>query len=269
MASARAGMMGPPSNSPSPPLSAPMKITIGIPVRRLALLGAVLVLAAVNLCAAPANVIIRLPAGAALPASLTPLLTQWRQSGQVVRVLLLTDGRSEKAERTAKFGALAVLEFSDENSADAWQRDAAPALSGGLIVRRADILVHAESSPRDPGHPVFVVNTYTPLVSAARFAEYVEGYVKPLYEAMRDTGHLVRYTAYLERGEKGKADALNVLEYRDRASFTIMGTLKTGIRDRLMATHPTYAQFDKIKDTLRLDGFGTAATRTELPPPGR
>ncbi len=246
-----------------------MKKTPAFSLRPFALLSALLALglAAVAAQAAPTNVIIRTPAGAALPEALGPLLAKWRQSGQVSGVLFLTEGRSEKPEHPAKFGALAVLEFPDDNSADLWQRDAAPALPAGLIVRRADALAHGELSPRDSNHSIFVVNTYTPLVPAARFNEFVQGYVKPLYEAMRGTKHLVRYTAYLERGETGKVDALNVLEYRDNHAFTAMGTLKTGLREKLAATSPTYPQFDKIKDTLRVDGFGTFANYTELPPP--
>jgi len=212
-------------------------------------------------------VIIRSPAGAPLPEGLGALLSKWRQSGQVAGALFLTDGRSEKPERSAKFGALVVLEFPSENSADIWQRDAALALPAGLIVRRADALAHGELSPRDSNHSVFIVNTYTPLVPAAQFSDYVAGYVKPLYEAMRGTKHLVRYTAYLERGTTGAGDALNVLEYRDNVAYAAMGTLKSGLRAKLTATHPTYAQYDKIKDTLRLDGFGTTATYTELPAP--
>ncbi len=217
--------------------------------------------------AAPAHVLIRVPPGTPPPSELAPLLAQWRQSGQVAGVLLLTQGRSEKPERTAKFETFAVLDFPSESSADIWQRESAPALPAGLIVRRADALAHGELSPRDSNRSVFIVNTYTPTVPAARFREYVQGYIKPLYEAMRATKHLVRYTAYLERGETGKVDALNVLEYRDAVAFAAITASKTTIRDQVAAAVPTYAAFDKIKDTLRLDGFGTTATYTELPPP--
>ena len=77
----------------------------------------------------------------------------------------------------------------------------------------------------------------------------------------------MRYTAYLERGETGQARAFNVLEYRDPVAFTAMGQIKNSLREKLAATVATYPQFDKIKDTLRVDGFGTFATYTELPPP--
>ena len=231
-------------------------------VQLLAFCGAALVAAA-----APTNVLIRVPTGTTSPAGLPELLSKWRQSGQVSNVLFLTQGKSEKAERTAKFETLVVLEFLSEGSYEAWQKDAAPALPAGLTVRRADALAHGELSPRDSNRSVFVVNTYTPTVPAARFTEYVSGYVRPLFEAMRGTKHLVRYTAYLERGETGKVDALNVLEYRDPVAFTAMGTIKNGLREKLTATTPSYAEFDKIKDTLRVDGFGTFASYTELPPP--
>jgi phosphate transport system substrate-binding protein len=235
--------------------------------RFLALLSAVLALGLSSASAAPANVIIRTPAGVPAPAELAPLLAKWRQSGQVANVLFLTDGKSEKPERTAKFGALVVLEFPNDNAVDVWERDAAPALPAGLTVRRADALAHGELSPRDSNRSVFIVNTYTPLVPAAQFTDYVAGYVQPLYEAMRGTKHLVRYTAYLERGETGKVDALNVLEYRDPVAFATMGKIKNGLREKLTATVPSYVRFDQIKDTLRVDGFGTSATYTELPPP--
>ncbi len=235
-------------------------------LRRLIQVGA-FCLGALAAIAAPTNVLIRVPAGTPVPAGLSELLSKWRQSGQVANVLLLTQGKPEKAERTAQFGAFAVLEFLTEGSYEAWRKEAAPALPGGLIVRQADALAHGELSPRDSNRSVFVVNAYTPTVPAARFREYVEGYVHPLYEAMRGTKHLVRYTAYLERGETGQARAFNVLEYRDPVAFAAMGTLKGGLREKLTASTPSYAEFDKIKDTLRVDGFGTFAAYTELPPP--
>lgn len=213
----------------------------------------------------PAHVIIRVPAGRPLPAQLAPLLSQWRQSGQVADVLFLTQGKSEAAERTAKFEALAVLEFASESARTAWQQGAAPALPAGLIVRPADVLTHGELQPHDSRHAVFIVNTYTPIVPAARFTEFVHGYVQPLYQAMQATQHLVRFTAYLERGATGQVDALNVLEYRDAAAFAAVTAQKTKIRDHVAATVPTYLAFDKIKDTLRIDGHGTTAVWTPLP----
>lgn len=235
--------------------------------RCLAAAGAVLLTAAA--VAAPTNVLIRVPAGAPSPAELPTLLAQWRQSGQVANVLFLTQGKAEKvqADRHAQFESLAVLEFQSEGSYEAWQRDAAPALPAGLIVRRADALAHGELTPRDSNRSVFVVNTYTPLVPATRFGEFVAGYVKPLYEAMRGTKHVVRYTAYLERGETGKANAINVLEYRDPVAFATIAQIKTALREKVAAATPTYGEFDKIKDTLRVDGYGTLGTYTELPPP--
>ena len=217
--------------------------------------------------AAPANVIVRVPTGTPMPPELVPLLVQWRQSGLVAHTLLLTHGQVENPgpDRKAQFETFAVLEFSSERAADLWDRDAAPALPAGLIVRRADVLVHGELSPRDRSHSFFIVNTYTPLVSRERYNEFVQGYIKPLYESMRATTHLVRSTMYHERGEVGQADALTVLEYRDATAFTAMGALKTSIRDKLTTSVPTYAQFDKIKDTLRTDGHGTLCTYTALP----
>ena len=224
-------------------------------------------LGAVSLPAAPTNVLIRTPAGATTPAGLPELLAKWRQSGQVANVLYLTQGKSEKAGHPAGFESLAVLEFASEGSYETWQKEAAPALPAGLIVRRAEALAHGELSPRDSNRSVFIVNTYTPIVPAEKFADFVAGYVKPLYEAMRGTKHLVRYTAYVEQGETGQANAINVLEYRDPVAFATMGKIKGGLREKLTASTPSYVQYDRIKDTLRQDGGGTVALYTELPPP--
>jgi len=200
-----------------------------------------------------------------MPVELTPLLSSWRKAGNVAGLLLLTQGRSEKSERTAKFESLAVLEFSSEQAYLTWQHDLAPRLPAGLIVRRADILAQNQAQNIDHTRAIFVVNTYAPKVPPARFNEFVQGYVKPLYEVMFGTKHLIGYAAYLERGEPGQADAINVLEYRDAASFSAITVIKTNLRDQVAAAVPTYNQFDKIKDTLRVDGFGTTATYSPIP----
>lgn len=222
---------------------------------------------AASLVAAPTNVIIRVPAGTATPAGLPELLSKWRQSGQVANVLLLTQGKAERPEYPAKFDSIAILEFASDRACAVWEKQAASELPAGLIVRRAQALAHGEISPRDSNHSVFVVNTYTPLVPAERFTEFVRGYVQPLYEAMRATKHVIRYTAYLEEGETGKVDAINVLEYRSQVSLTAIAQTKTAIREQVAARTPTYVQFDSIKDKLRVDGHGTVASYTELPPP--
>lgn len=233
------------------------------------LLVCALLLGAATAFAAPANVIVRVPAGTPTPAELAPLLAKWRQSGQVSNALLLTQGRVENPgpDRKASFETLAVLEFASEGAANNWERTAAPALPKGLVVRRADALVHGEVSPRDSNHSIFIVNAYTPTVPRERYNEFAQGYIKPLYEAMRATKHLIRYTMYHERGEQGQVNALTVLEYRDSLALAAITAQKLAIREKLTAGVPTYAAFDKIKDTLRLDGHGTVATYTELPAP--
>jgi hypothetical protein len=214
--------------------------------------------------AEPATVLVRVPAGTAVPAQLPALLSQWRLSGQVSRVLFLTDGKPETAGHPAQFAAFAVIEFSNEAAMASWQKTAAPQLPSGLIVRPAQVLAHHDLAKTDSGESVFVVNTYTPIVSRKRFAEFASGYTKPLYDAMQGTQALVSYSIYLELGPLRHADAINVLEYRNAAALASMGKLKGGIRERLTATVPTYAHFDKIKDTLRLDGHGTFATYTPV-----
>ncbi|MBX3749939.1 MAG: substrate-binding domain-containing protein [Opitutaceae bacterium] len=217
--------------------------------------------------AAPTNVLIRVPAGSPTPAGLPELLAQWRQSGQVANVLLLTQGRGEKAGEAAQFEALAVLEFPSENSAAIWEKDSAPALPAGLIVRRADALVHIELTPRDSNRSIFVVNAYRPTVARAAYNEFAQSYIRPLYEAQRATKHVVRSTMYHEHGPDGQTDVIAVIEYRDSVAFAAIPPLKLAIREKLTATNPGYAKYDQVKGTLRQDLGGTFATYTELPPP--
>jgi len=219
---------------------------------------------AVGLGAKPAPVLIRVPTGMPIPSSLPPLLARWQQSGHVAKVLFLTDGKPETPDHPAQFAALAVLEFADDASAETWQKQDAPNLPPNLIVRQADVLATSGSSAPLSAHPVFVVNTYTPTVSPETFRAYVAGYVQPLYEAMYGTKLLATYTCYLERDENGKPDALNVLQYADAEALKTMGKRKGSIRDRVAATVPSYAHYDKIKDTLRVDGHGTIATYTPI-----
>lgn len=239
-----------------------------IPMRRVRrLAAAALSLLAAAAFAAPTHVLVRVPPDKPMPEALPTLLAKWRQSGQVSGVLLLTNGKAEKPGAGAKFETLAVLEFPDDASCAAWQKDAAPELPPGLIVRRADLVAHNELLPRDSNNSVFLVNTYTPKVSIEQYDEFVRGYIAPLYEAMRATRHLVSYGVYVERGETGQADTLSVLEYRDSVAFNAMPPLKKEIRAKLTATVPTYAKYDPIKDNLRVDVGGTFGTYTELPPP--
>lgn len=215
--------------------------------------------------AATAHVLIRVPAGTAQPPELVSLLAKWRQSGQIAGVVLLTQGKPEKPGDRAIFESLTLLEFSSENAAEIWQRDAAPSLPAGLRVRRADALVHGELTPRDSHRSIFLVNTYTPAVARAGYDEFAREYLKPLYEGQRAAKVLARYTMFLERGAVGQADAIAVLEYRDSAAFAASIGIKTEIRAKLTATHSGYAKFDPIKATLRKDVGGTFATHTEVP----
>ncbi len=217
--------------------------------------------------AAPAHVVIRVPTGTPQPAALAPLLAKWRESGLISDCLLLTRGQPEKPGDLAIFETFAVLELPGEDAAERWQRDAAPLLPAGLRVRRADILVHGEISPRDSQRSVFVVNTYTTIVPRDHYDEFAQAYLKPLYEGQRAAGVLVRHTMFLERDVVGQADALAVLEYRDSDALQAAVAIKLDLRRTLTASNPGYVKFDPVKATLRKDVGGTFASLTELPSP--
>src|SRR5882724_10842280 len=111
---------------------------------RPALIGLFFCLVSAVAAAAPATVLIRVPPAMPLPKELAPLLEKWRLSGQVAGVLFLTHGRPDNPAHRERFEAFAVLEFLNERSCDIWEKEWAPALPVGLIVRRADVLAHGE-----------------------------------------------------------------------------------------------------------------------------
>lgn len=217
--------------------------------------------------AAPCSVIIRVAPGASVPAALPGLLAHWRQSGQAASVLFLTQGRPETPKDRQLFEALAVLEFPTEGAWAAWQRDCAPALPAGVLIRRADVLTHGEIAPRESNRSVFVVNVYTPTVDRARYDEFALAYIAPLYAAQRAGKNLVRATLYHEHGDTGRANSIAILEYRDPPAFAASASEKIVIRTQLTANNPGYAKFHPIKDQLRTNDGGNFATYTELPPP--
>ena len=217
--------------------------------------------------AKPQVVLIRVPAGQQTPSVLPSSLSTWRQAGQVANVLFLTNSKAKKTNQTAKFDSLTVLEFEDESSCDSWLTTLAPTLPKGLIIRHAKSLVHGEISPRDSNHSIFVINEYTPKVTEDKYNQFAQAYLKPLYEGMRATKNLIRYTNYIEDGAIGEANAFSVLEYRDPVAFAAVPAQKVKIREKLTVNNSGYASYDKVKDTLRVDGGGTYATYTELPPP--
>ena len=219
------------------------------------------------LAAKPQVVLIRVLTGHQSPTSLVSSLSTWRQTGQVANVLYLNNGKAEKSNQNAKFDSLTVVEFEDEASCNFWLTNLAPTLPKDLIIKHATALVHGEISPRDSNHSIFVINEYTPKVNQEEYNKFAQAYLKPLYEAMRSTKNLVRYTNYIEDGEIGEAKAFSLLEYRDPVAFAAIPAQKIKIRETLNKNNSGYNSYDKIKDNLRIDGGGTYATYTELPPP--
>jgi len=214
--------------------------------------------------AEPQVVLIRVPEGQSTPSNLTTLLSSWRKDGQVANVLFLRNGKAEKKNQSAKFDSIIILNFLDEVSFNSWLKTLAPTLPKKLIIKHARSLIDGIISPRDDEHSIFVINEYTPKVSREIYTQFALAYLKPLYEEMLSTKNLVRYTNYIEDGAIGDANAFSVLEYRDVVAFEAMPPQKLKIRAYLTANNPGYASYDKVKDTLRVDGGGTLATFTEV-----
>jgi len=215
-------------------------------------------------CAKPQFVIIRVPMGQNTPTNLTYIFSNWQNSGQVADILFLRNGKGEKKNQSAKFDSITIFKFADEASYNSWQKTLASTLPKELIVKHARALVDGTISESEFEHSFFLINEYTPKVNQEKYNQFAQSYLKPLYEAMLSTKMLVRYTNYIEDGAVGDANAYSVLEYRDVQAFEAMPQQKLKIRAYLTANNTGYASYDKVKDTLRVDGGGTFATYTDL-----
>lgn len=170
-------------------------------------------LPAVPVLAAQQQVLVTLPPGATAPPGYAQQLSSWRQSGQVANVLVLEPNQRE----APAFGSLVVLEFPSENSLEVWRKEGAPKLVAPLTWKQADVMSHAEITPRDSNRSTFVVNSYeTPLAGPA-FKDQVDKVVAPSLYKQREGKALIRYTVYREREAPGRV--LLVREYRDSVAF--------------------------------------------------
>jgi phosphate transport system substrate-binding protein len=195
---------------------------------------------AAGLCAWPAlaaqqQVIVTLPAGATAPAGYAEQLSSWRQSGQVANVLVLEANPRDKPA----FGSLVVLEFPSEGSLDAWRKEGATKLAARLTWKQADVMTHAEITPRDSNRSTFVVNAFQPSMAPAAYRQYVEKTVAPGLYSQREGKALIRYTVYLERGAPGRA--LLVREYRDSVALG----KRTPVAGDVKSVSETVAQYQE------------------------
>jgi phosphate transport system substrate-binding protein len=214
--------------------------------------------------AQPAHVLITVAPGEQPPATLAPLVSSWRQSGEVSDVLWLDGTR----KGTPGFATLVCLEFPSEGSYQAWARGEASKLVAPLVVKRADVLMHGEVTPRDSNASIFLVKTYDTLVPPADYRRFVSAYITPNMENQRAHKILIRYTMYLQR-EPGSAKGRSVLvmEYRDSVAYARRESVKDEFERKLLATNLGWKKFHETKETIRKDASETVAAYSELPPP--
>ncbi len=221
-------------------------------------------LSALVAAAAPACVLISVPAGAAGGASLPAQLATWRQSGLVSFALLFGNASAQEAP----FRSLAVLDFPDEASLVQWQKVAAPQLGAGLVVTRADALAHGEKTPRDSTKATFLVALYDVLVPVERYQKYVAGYVVPQMEAWKSAGNITNYTVFSARPGSGASwQSLLLMEYPDSLAYARRDEVKNAVRRKLAASNPAWQALSDAKATFRKEKSLTPLTLVELPAP--
>jgi phosphate transport system substrate-binding protein len=201
-------------------------------VRLLALLAV-----SVGAFAAPTQVLVTIPAGATPPAGFGETLSAWKFSGQVATIHVLEQNQKDRAG----FRTMAILEFPSEGSYEAWRKEGAPKLAAPVAWKHADVMTHAEISPRDSNRSTWIVDSYDPGMSPAAFKELADKTVAPSLYAQREGKALMRYTLYLER-DTPNPRAVLVREYRDPISFAKRGEVK----GQLKVLAETQAQYVEL-----------------------
>jgi phosphate transport system substrate-binding protein len=216
--------------------------------------------------AAPAHVVITVPAAAPGAAGLPALLADWRKSGQVSDAFLL-DSTPAKGT-SAPFAQVAVLEFPDEDGLARWQAKSAPAVGAGLVVTPVDRLAHGENFPRDSTKAIFLVAEYTVAASPDQYRKYVDGYISPEMEAIRLKKGLMSYFLYAVKRPDPTLpwQAMLVMEYRDSVAYGRREAEMAEVRKKLDA-QPDFKEFGAHKDAVRKEISLTESAWELLPAP--
>jgi phosphate transport system substrate-binding protein len=213
--------------------------------------------------AAPAHVVITVPAAAPGAAGLPPLLADWRKNGLISDAYLLESTQA----KGAPFAQVAVLEFPDEEGLARWQAKGAPAVGAGLIVTPVDRLSHGETFPRDSTKAIFVVTDYSVTAPPEKYRAYVEGYVTPEMEAMRVKKVLTSYFLYAAKTTAGAPwHAMLVAEYRDSVAYGRRTAVMAAVRKDLEA-NPEWKALSDAKAGIRKETSLTESAWDLLPAP--
>lgn len=208
-------------------------------------------------CAEPVHVVITEPLGSERLSGMAPQFESWRKAGLLTKFKLL---KAQPGQKEPGFTTLAVVDLPNENAFKTWSSQAAPRFGDKLIVRRASVMRHEGQPSKTPASAVYVANLYSTHVSANEYKRYTERYIAPNMNLQRAAGIMSQYAMYLEREPvAGQTRALLVMEYADPAAYARRDAIKSEGKQKLLAD-PEWKRFNDVKETIRSDISGTAAT---------
>lgn len=200
----------------------------------------------------PVYALITVPADEKVSANLSDTLSDWQDSGLVADVTRLDKSGAEGEE----LSSLVILDFEDEAAYKTWSAQMNGKLPLGAKVRQADLPVSGGDHTKNRAGSHYMVHILgipdTPH-GLSKFEGFLNGYMKPLMDGQNEAGILVSYRIFIERepnGEPGRS--IWSAQYRDAAAYDQAETVKPKIRERLIATDPTFAKYRKIYKGLRV-----------------
>jgi hypothetical protein len=205
------------------------------------------------------HALITVPAGASAPADYDDRLGALRQAPGVVNVLAL---HAQAGAEPSGFQSLAIVDFKDEASLNAWLSGEGAGTASTLHVRRADVLAHdaSDGASGAASSSFYVINHYEALVSPADYKVYTEKYVVPNMAHQKSTGAMLAYTMYIEREPEGmKPKAVLVKQYVSPEEHVRAEAAKDDYKRDVLLKHPEWKQINDTKGSVRNDLTETSA----------
>lgn len=206
----------------------------------------------------PANAIVWVPPGKAVPADFGKRLRALKDDGTASEVRVVKEYDHEVKEGYGPgFDELAIVAFPSEAAYEQWKASPAADFGADVITSRVDVMTERVSKKNDPGQSIYVISQYESFVSPQEYKDYSQAYIDPNMDNQYHSGIMTRYAMYLEREATGGLQnprAFLVTEYANQAEFDRKASVKDPYKALLLSgTHPEWARLNVEKKKMRRD----------------
>jgi hypothetical protein len=138
----------------------------------------------------------------------TGLSTTWSRIPTIDEVLVIR----KESDLEGKFGEISALELTPGDGYQTWFQGEQDSVPDEISVRPANVLTRGESTPRDPGPAVLLLNGYDPSASIEKHDEFSVLHLCPLTGGRAAEKLMTRHTTYFELDDDGRVWSIH--EYK-------------------------------------------------------